>query len=201
MRCAGCSGKVEKTVSALPGAENVTVNYATGTLSHTSNPAKLSDETVFDTIKKLGFSAELPPADPAEEEKKEKRLWKKELYRLIISAQFTLILLLCSFLSHHDRSTEQIILQGVLLLPILAASRKIFTSGIPALLRGTPDMDSLISCGAGIGIIAPVILFFTTDKAPIHLSFDASAMILTLVMLGRLLEKRARHKVSGAIRE
>ncbi len=202
MRCAGCSSKVEKTISALPGAENVTVNYATGTMSHTSNPAELSDETIFAAIKKLGFSAESPPEDPAEEEKKEQHIWRIELRNFLIAALFTAILMVCSFSGNGSCSAGNIFLQGLLLIPVLAASRKIFISGIPALLRGSPDMDSLISCGAGIGILAPLIMFLIPAvKGVQHLSFDASAMILTLVMLGRLLEKRARNKVSGAIRE
>ena len=198
MRCAGCSAKVEKEIAALPGAENVVVSYASGTLTHTSNPATLPDETIFEAVKKLGFSAEYPPKDPAEEEKKELLNWKRELRSFIIAAIFTVILFAYSFFTVH----ASLILQGILLIPVLAASRKIFTSGIPALLRGAPDMDSLIACGAGTGIIAPIILLFTAaGETHFHASFDASAMILTLVMLGRLLEKNARRKVSGAIRE
>lgn len=200
MRCAGCSSKVEKGIAALPGAENVVVSYASGTLSHTSDPKQLSDETVFAAVKKLGFSAEYPPEDPAEEEKKEQQQLMLELRDFIIAAVFTVILMIFAFGKIAGHSWWNLIIQAILLLPVLFAGRRIFISGIPALLRGSPDMDSLIACGSGTGVVASVIMLFTSGQHA-HTSFDASAMILTLVMLGRLLEKRARHKVSGAIRE
>ena len=58
MRCAGCSKNLEKAISRLPGAENVSVNYATGTLSLTVDRAQLDEETIFATAKKMGFRSE-----------------------------------------------------------------------------------------------------------------------------------------------
>ncbi len=200
MRCAGCSGKVKKTISALPGAENVSVNYATGTLSHTSDPETLPDELIFATVKKLGFSAELPPENPEDEEKKEQKLWQNELRDFIIAAIFTFLVMLLNDYPLFGDIRSNGTIQLLLLLPVIFSARKIFIAGIPALLRGTPDMDSLISGGAGIGIIYSVVQLFSVSHAMCHTFFDASGMILTLVLLGRLLEKRARNKVSGAIR-
>ncbi len=200
MRCAGCSGKVEKTVAQLPGAENVSVNYATGILSLTSTPEQLSDEAVFAAVKKLGFTAEYPPADPAEEEKKEAQQFKKQLRDLIFCIIFTIMLTFAAFSGIIPGLRLSGAIQLVLLLPVLWAGRKIFIAGIPALLKLRPDMDSLIACGAGTGTLYSLYLLISNTPS-CHFHFDSVAMIVTLVMLGRTLEHRARNKVSSSMRE
>ena len=199
MRCAGCSAKLEKALSALPGAENVVVNYATGTLSLTASPALISDEMIFAAVKKNGFTAEYPPKDPAEEEKKESARLKKQLRELIVSIIFTVLLTAAAFSKLIPDIRFSGVVQLILLLPVLWAGREIFLSGIPALLKLRPDMDSLIACGAGTGTIYSLYLLLS-GKMNCHFHFDSAAMILTLVMLGRLLEHRTRNRVSSSMR-
>ena len=200
MRCAGCSRNLEKSISRLPGAENVSVNYATGILSLTADSQQLTEEAVFAAVKKLGFTAEHPPKDPAEEEKKEALRFKKQQRELFISIAFTLLLTVAAFSNLISDLRLSGVVQLLLLLPVLWAGRKIFTSGVPALLKLRPDMDSLIACGAGTGTLYSLcLLIFNTVNC--HYHFDSAAMILTLVMLGRTLEHRARNKVSSSMRE
>ena len=66
MRCAGCAAKVEKTVAAIPEVKNAQVNYAAAVVTFAA-PAAVSDEEIIAAIKKAGFTAEPPPADPAAE--------------------------------------------------------------------------------------------------------------------------------------
>ena len=200
MRCAGCSGKVEKTIAQLPGAENVSVSYATGMLTLTSTKEQLNEETIFAAVKKLGFTAELPPKDPAEEERKEAAQLKKQLRELIISIIFTVLLSIVSFSGIISGIRFSGIVQLILLFPVLWTGRKIFIAGLPALFKLRPDMDSLIACGAGTGTIYSLYLLIS-GTASCHYHFDSAAMILTLVMLGRTLEHRARNKVSSSMRE
>ena len=200
MRCAGCSKNLEKAVSRLSGAENVSVNYATGILSLTADASLLDERAIFDTVKKMGFSAELPPKDPAEEERKEVRQFKKQLRDLIVCIVFTVILSVVSFLKLIPDVRFSGIIQLILLLPVLFSGRKIFIAGLPALFKLRPDMDSLIACGAGTGTVYSLYLLISSHAA-CHYHFDSAAMILTLVMLGRTLEHRARNKVSSSMRE
>ena len=153
MRCAGCSKNLEKAISRLPGAEDVSVNYATAALSLTMDASQLSGETIFAEIKKMGFSAEPPPKDPAEEERKEGIRFKKQLSELFISIIFTLLLTVAAFSKLIPSMRLSGVVQLILLLPVLWTGRKIFTSGLPALFKLRPDMDSLIACGAGTGTL------------------------------------------------
>ena len=200
MRCAGCSGKVEKTIAQLPGAENVSVGYATGMLTLSSTSEQLDDETIFAAVKKLGFTAELPPKDPAEEERKEAQQFKKQLRDLAVSIIFTVILTIVAFSHIISGIRLSGIVQLILLIPVLWAGRKIFLAGVPALFKLRPDMDSLIACGSGAGTLYSLYLLIS-GTANCHYHFDSAAMILTLVMLGRTLEHRARNKVSSSMRE
>lgn len=200
MRCAGCSKNLEKAVSRLPGAENVSVNYATGTLSLTFDLSQLDEETIFATVKKMGFTAEYPPKDPAEEERKEALRFKKQLRDLVISIVFTILLTIAAFSNLVSNIQLSGVVQLILLFPVLYAGRKIFIAGIPALLKLRPDMDSLIACGAGTGAVYSLYLLIS-GTASCHYHFDSAAMILTLVMLGRTLEHRARNRVSSSMRE
>ncbi|MBR7155622.1 MAG: cation-translocating P-type ATPase [Lentisphaeria bacterium] len=198
MRCAGCAAKVEKTVAAIPEVKNAQVNYAAAVVTFAA-PAAVSDEEIIAAIKKAGFTAEPPPADPAAEADREKAEQRQALRDFLCALLFTLLLTAAGFspLPFLLRS----LLQGVLLLPVLLAGRKFFTSGIPALLRRQPDMDSLIACGAGTAVVYSLFLLTFHRHSHSHLHFDAAAMIITLVMLGRMLESRARCRAGAAMRE
>ena len=199
MRCAGCSKNLEKAVARLNGAVNVSVNYASGMLTMEYDPEVLAIDEVLAAVKKLGFTAEEPPRDPAEEERKELIRFKAALKRLIISVIFTILLLIAAFSPLISDIRLSGAVQFVLLLPILWAGRQIFLSGIPALFKLRPDMDSLISGGSLAGVFYSLYML-CFDRVSCHYYFDSAAMILSLVMLGRLLEERARKKVSGAMR-
>ena len=200
MRCAGCSKNLEKAVARLDGAVNVSVNYASGMLTIEYDPEVLAIETVLTAVKKLGFTAEEPPKDPAEEERKELVRFKAALRRLIISAIFTVLLMIAALSPLISDIRLSGAIQLILLIPVLWAGKQIFISGVPALLKLRPDMDSLISGGALSGLFYSLYMLFF-NRVSCHYYFDSAAMILTLVMLGRLLEERARKKVSGAMRE
>ena len=200
MRCAGCSKNLEKAVARLDGAVNVSVNYASGMLTIEYDPEVLAIETVLAAVKKLGFTAEEPPKDPAEEERKELVRFKAALRRLIISAIFTVLLMIAALSPLISDIRLSGAIQLILLIPVLWAGKQIFISGVPALLKLRPDMDSLISGGALSGLFYSLYML-CFNRVSCHYYFDSAAMILTLVMLGRLLEERARKKVSGAMRE
>ena len=199
MRCAGCSKNLEKSVARVEGAVNVSVNYASGMLTLEYDPEVLAVEAVLTAVKKLGFTAEEPPKYPAEEERKELVRFKAAVRRLIISAIFTVLLMIAAFSPLISDIRLSGVVQLILLIPILWAGKQIFIAGIPALFRLRPDMDSLISGGSLAGVLYSLYML-CFNHVSCHYYFDSAAMILTLVMLGRLLEERARKKVSGAMR-
>ena len=193
MHCAGCAAAVEKVMKKFP-VRDVYVNFASGRLAFTSAAGVPSDDEVIEAVKKAGFKAELPLPVRQDEKFPE---WKRQLTAFFCALFFTAALLVVCFGHIPSEPVVNGVLQFGLLIPVLIAGNGFFRRGVPAIFRGVPNMDSLISCGASAGIIYSIILLFAEPGA--HLYFDASAMILTLVMLGKMLESRSRHYVSSAV--
>ena len=197
MRCAGCARSLEHKLSALP-VKDLYVNFASGRVVFDAPPSVVSDSEIFEAVAKAGFKAELPAADFASELAEERKEARNELFSFITAFVFTVLLTVASY-AHIGGRNLSVALQIAFLLPVLWGGRRFFVSGVPSLLRGTPNMDSLISCGAGAGIIYSVILLARGGGGG-HLHFDAAAMIITLVMLGKMVEASARRRASGTMR-
>ncbi|MCI5779716.1 MAG: heavy metal translocating P-type ATPase [Lentisphaeria bacterium] len=197
MHCAGCAAAVERAVRKISGAEDIYVNFATGRLNLRPGAGYPGDAAVLDAVKRAGFQAAPPTAETsAAVSEKDRREARREVRRFVGCAVFTgLLTAVCH--AHWDFRLGGVI-QALLLIPVLIGGAGFFRRGVPALFRGAPNMDSLISCGAAAGVIYSLILLGSRTAG--HLYFDAAAMILTLVMLGKMLEARARRSTTGAIR-
>ena len=195
MHCAGCAAAVERAVKKLPVKE-VYVNFASGRLNFVSQEGIPSDEEVMASVRRAGFKIQLPPPEltvPAAES------IAGDIISFLVALFFTVVLLAVCMGNFSVGFRLNGVMQMILLLPVLIVGRGFFIRGIPALCRGVPNMDSLISCGAAAGIVYSIFLLISGTVG--HLYFDAPAMILTLIMLGKMLEKRARNSASSAIRE
>jgi len=198
MHCAGCAANVTRAVSRLPGASEVYVNFAVGKLSFRGDPAQIPDEAVVNALKKLGFQAEpirdaLPQTPTSPEPAPDAR-------RFGIAALFSVLLAAAMLLPVPGVGAPlRAWLQLLFLLPVLVAGKDFFTGGFAALLRGMPEMASLIACGSGAAAVYSFIQLLLGEYDRLY--FDASAMIVTLVMLGKLLEARSRQKAGNAVRE
>lgn len=196
MHCAGCASALEKAVKSLPGTADVYVNFASGRLSFFAEKDFPGDEEVLELIRKTGFKGSLPePVMKAEKD----IAWYREFCGFFTALFFTLLLCIVCFGKIPADFRLNSGLQLLFLIPVLIAGRGFFFRGIPALFRLTPNMDSLVSCGAAAGIVYSLILMITSSHA--HLYFDASAMIITLIMLGKTLELRSRRKASSALKK
>ena len=100
---------------------------------------------------------------------------------------------------HFARAPWGGYLQFALLVPALIAGRSFYRTGIPLLLRGRPNMDTLIACGTGAAVVYS--LWVLARGCGGHLYFESAGMIVALILLGRMLEARSRRRATGAIRE
>ena len=115
--------------------------------------------------------------------------------------------------NHHNTENPltMIMIQVLFLIPIVFLNRKFFVKGLPALVRGGANMDSLIAVGSGAAIVYGVFALFriahgyeTGDMALVHkysadIYFESAAMILTLITVGKYMEARSKGKTSQAI--
>lgn len=227
MSCSACSSRIEKVVGRMPGVENISVNLLTNNAHITFDESTVDAGTIIARIEKLGFGAsvhaQVVNAAPvkAQDTAAEELAEMKE--RLIGSLIFAGLVFyqhmgrmwgwpLPSFILGQENELINALLQMLWCIPVLFIDRKYFIHGARNLINGAPNMDSLICIGSGASFIYGLYAVFGMAYAFGHnrldllpgfadaLYFEASAVILALVTLGKFLEARAKSHTSDAIK-
>lgn len=203
MHCAVCTSAVEKRLTAL-GCTQVGVSLASASAMFTA-PNSVSDETLCAEIEALGFDAQI-----ANEPRTEKKDDLREVLVFVLSAILTapmLIGMILSFFMPHNSMLMQILhnkwLQLALATPVqFIIGWRFYKGAFKSLRAGYAGMDVLVVLGT-TAAYALSVYNIVTDR--VHgmegLHFEASAVVMTLVLLGKLLEGRASSKTGAAVRE
>lgn len=216
MTCAACAKAVERVTRKLDGVIEANVNYATEKLNISYEPAKVRIPDIKKAIEKAGYKGLEEEAsvdnDKERKEKEIRALWK----RFILSLIFTVPLLMVSmghmvgymlpnFIDPMANPENFAVLQMVLASAVILAGLRFFEVGFPALFRGSPNMDSLISLGTLAaylyGLFAVYEIFNGNKDYAYNLYFESAGVILTLITLGKYLEAVSRGKTSEAIKK
>ena len=215
MTCASCVGRVEKALKAVPGVTEATVNLATERAT-VRGVAAVAD--LIAAIEKVGYEAN--PVDTgaqADEEAAEKMdAERAELKRdLTLAAVLALPVFVLEMGSHmipgmHEWVASTIgiqqswYLQFVLTLLVLAIPGwRFYEKGFPALFRLGPDMNSLVAVGTAAAFGYSMVATFAPSLLPagtVNVYYEAAAVIVALILLGRFLEARAKGRTSEAIK-
>lgn len=213
MRCAACARHVERALAETPGVVSATVNLATGRALVEIDPDLVRHEDLAAAARKAGYEI-LPPPDLSEEDDAEAAARRRELAearrRFWVAAALGVPVLVLG-MSHGAiplPGSERI--QLVLTLAILAYSgRGFYARALAGARRGAADMSTLVALGTGAAFaysaaatLAPQLVAHAAHEhgnPPVY--FEAAAGILVFVLLGGLLESRARARMSGAIRK
>ncbi len=203
MTCAACAARIEKSLNRLPDVK-AGVNFATEK-AHIEYPAgRITPAELIGAIRKAGYDAQLPAAD-GDAARKAERLaaYKNDLRLFTISAALSLPflgLMLYMLTGAHHAAWFPSMAQLLVSAPVQFWIGSRFYSGAYHALRGGgANMDVLIALGTSVAwFYSAAVVLFGLDG---HLYFEASASIITLVFLGKLLESRARARASSAIEE
>lgn len=210
MTCSACSARIERTLKKLEGINEAKVNFATEKLYVTFNEKVLSEENIISAIKKAGYGIE------GKQEKEAMPPHKKLLIRFIISAVFTIPLLIISMGHMMGMPLPEIIdpmanpvnftvLQLLLTIPVMLAGIMFYVKGIKNLIHLSPNMDSLIAVSTlssiAYGIYALIRIKNGQTEMAMELYFESVSVILTLITLGKYLEAVSKGKSSQAIKE
>ena len=214
MSCAACSSSVQRVVSKLNGVESCEVNLITGKMTVSFDESKTGEADFIRVVEKAGFGIE---ADKLKAEEKQEKKEKSGLAPLVISAILSAILLYISmgqmltdrlpvpfFMNMHSSPWGFALTQLLLCIPVLFLGKKFFTSGIPLLLKGHPNMDSLVAVGAGASFIYSVVMTYMIpyDTHAVHnLYYESVAVVITLVALGKHMERRSMKKTALAVQK
>lgn len=226
MSCSACSSRIEKVVNRMQGVEQMNVNLLKNNAHVTFDESVVDEKAIIARIEKLGFGARVhaanvaapvPQQDTAAQEMEEMR------QRLIGSLIFAGLVFyqhmgrmwgwpLPSFILGQENELINALLQMLWCIPVLFIDRKYFIHGVRNLLSGAPNMDSLIAVGSGASFIYGLYSVFGMAYAFGHnrldllpgfadaLYFEASAVILALVTVGKFMEARAKSHTSDAIK-
>lgn len=234
MSCSACVAHVDKSVRNLDGIFAVQVNLLTNSMSIRYDEALLSITDVESAVKKAGYEANVRIKKEAEERtiireksanKKElqvdketinmKRRWQRSLFFLIpllyVSMGEMIALPYPAILKGHTNALNFAFTQFLLALPIYLINRKYFITGFRSLMRGAPNMDSLIAIGSSAAMIYGIYAIFRIGygmgsgndtnimKFAHDIYFESGATILTLITLGKYFEARSKSRTSEAL--
>ncbi|SDG90432.1 heavy metal translocating P-type ATPase [Nitrosomonas sp. Nm132] len=200
MTCAACSGRIEKALNKIPGV-TATVNLATEVAHASFSPGAVMIDDLIAAVVKAGYGAsEISEASRNEEKARRLATYQAELRAFWISAALTLPFMLQMGVMLTGDHTDLLPrwLQWLLATPVqFWVGRRFYVGAWHALRGGGANMDVLIALGTSMAYFfsAAVILFSLNQ----HVYFEASAAIITLVLLGKLMEARAKSKTSAAI--
>lgn len=201
MTCAACAARIEKTLNRLDGV-SATVNFATETAHATVNSGVTAD-SLLAAVRKAGYDALEVDASNKEALREERAAgYRREMHQFAISALLTLPLILqmgAMFSGSHSDLLPRW-LQMALATPVQFWIGWRFYSGAWHALRGgAANMDVLVALGTSIAWLFSAVV--TVAGLHHHVYFEASATIITLVLMGKLLEARAKSRTSGAIEQ
>ena len=227
MTCSACSAHVEKAVCRLDGVAEVNVSLLTNSMQVTYDEDAASSEAIIAAVKSSGYGASLPQAaGTAAPVVRQEDVMAGELaqmkHRMVWSFAFLIPLFYISmghmmgaplpgFLTGMDNALAFAFTQLLLTLPIMYLNDKYYKVGFKTLLRGAPNMDSLIAVGSMAAVAYGVFAIYQIGfglghgdgdlvaKYHMDLYFESAGMILTLITLGKFLETRSKGKTSQAI--
>lgn len=227
MSCAACSARVEKAVAQIDGVESCSVSFLTNSMGVTGD---VSAEIVIAAVEAAGYGASIKGKDQerksagtsANEEMLKDRETPKLKKRLIASLCFLIPLMYFSMgammwgwpvpaiLEHNHVAMGliQLLLTGI----VMVINQKFFISGMKGLLHRAPNMDTLVSLGAGASFAYSTFALFAMTDAQMRndmagvmswmheFYFESAAMILTLITVGKMLEAHSKGKTTDALK-
>lgn len=224
MTCAACSAGIQKTVGKMEGVKDAEVSLMGECMTVDYDEAKVNDQQIVAAVVALGYGAEVygereKPAEKVserhansfgEEANKLRRRFLLSLCFLVPLMYFTMAHMfgapLPFFWDPHESAENFALIQLLLTTPVLFINFAFFKSGVRALLKRVPNMDTLVSLGSAVSYLYSVVVMFVIPFAEdAHalamddLFFESAAMVLTLVTLGKWLEARSKSRTGEEV--
>ena len=200
MTCASCVGRVERALSKVPGVKNVSVNLA-NERAHLELLGHVDPQSLIAVVTKAGYSAsvrevENPPTD-TQQQRLHRERWAL-IMAIVLALPLVLPMLLQPFGVHWMLPAW---VQFALATPVqFIFGARFYVAAWKAVRAGAGNMDLLVALGTSAGYGLSVYEWATAAGRMPHLYFEASAVVIALVLLGKYLESRAKRQTASAIR-
>ena len=220
MHCAACSARIERVTGKLDGVESSTVSLASNSGVIVYDPARASKRDIRKAISDAGFTSEVAAEDSSlfETQRRDAEADLAARKRDLIPAFLFAAPLLVLSMGHmwglplptwldpmHAPFTFALVQLG-LTLPVVWSGRNFYLQGIPALLRGGPNMDSLVAMGTGAALLyslwntVAMLAGGDVHALAMDLYYESAAVLIAMISLGKYFEARSKLKTSDAIR-
>ena len=207
MSCASCAARVDKTLNGLPGVYQATVNYATAVAQVEYNPEICSDATLQSAVQDAGYDLLVDTGEDVADKAEEIRLTRyRKIKRRTAAALLLSLPIMVISMFFEDISSLKYVLWILATPVVFGLGREFYINAWRQLKHGTSNMDTLVAVSTGIAYTFSVfnLLFpdfwFSRGIEP-HIYFEAASVIIAFILLGRLLEERAKQNTSSAIKK
>jgi Cu+-exporting ATPase len=217
MSCASCVGRVEKALKAVPGVTDASVNLATEKATIRHYAGAVTSAAIADAVRGAGYEAKRVGAEQATDHERERREreYRGLIRALAVATVLTLPVFTLEMGSHFVPGVDEWLMDmighreswylqfALTTLVLFGPGLRFFKAGIPALLRLAPDMNSLVALGTAAAYGYSVVATFASAVLPegtVNVYYEAAAVIVMLILLGRTLETRAKGRTSEAIK-
>lgn len=206
MHCAACARRIETALGSLSGVKEAVVNLATERATVTFDPDRIQTEQLISAVTGLGYGAnevvETLQARDKEKVAREREI-RRQTARFVFAAVLSFPLILAMFVHVLDLGVGRFLLnpylQFALATPVqLIAGWQFYRGSYHALRSGAANMDVLVALGTTAAYVYSAMITFFGDGA---VYFETSALVITLILLGKLLETIAKGRTSEAIRK
>lgn len=222
MTCSACVANVTKAVERLDGVSTANVNLMTNSMKVNFDENKINDEEIIRAVEKIGYGA-----SPAGEKTKAKEESvgdrERALKNRLISSSIFMLILMYIAMGHMVHLPTQGVFHGregaiifafsqfLLALPVVFINRDFYISGFKGLKNRAPNMDSLVAIGSLAALVYGIFAIYMmaygfghgdmglVDAYKDNLYFESSAMILTLITVGKYLEEKSKNKTRSSL--
>lgn len=215
MSCGSCVGRVDKALGGLPGVLLVTVNFAAETAVVDYLEGAIAPADLIAATAAIGYTGEIARADVGRSRVERKAEEANKLRSNVLLAAFLTLPVFILEMGAHLIPAFQLVIDNTIgkqaswvtqflltTIVLFGPGRHFFAKGIPAILRRAPDMNSLVAMGTGAAWCYSIIATFAPSLLPDGVRavyFEAAAVIVVLILIGRWLEARAKGRTGAAI--
>ncbi len=204
MSCAACSSGIERVVNRIKGVKRAEVSLMGECMTVEYDDALVTKEDICNAVIGLGYGISDCEENALKERAPQPNTLKK---RFFLSLAFLLPLMYFSMGGMiglpAPNERVSVTLQMLLALALIVIDFKFFSSGAKALIKGAPNMDTLVAMGSGVSflysLVLTVLLYLGKLGAHFHMFYESAAMILALVTLGKWLEEKSKRKTGEEI--
>lgn len=196
MGCAACAASVELATKAVPGVEDCVVSLLTNSMTVTGTA---DSDAIISAVESAGYGARLRKEGEQSTAELLQDTTTPKLRKRLIESLIVLAVLMSISMGHILTGMLGGITQLVLCTIVILINRDFFINGWKGIIHKSPNMDTLVAMGSFVSYVWSIYMLFS-EASTQHLYFETSAMILTLITVGKMLESMAKGRTTDALK-